>query len=193
MCFCASIWRKVYIRFLLFLHRMYWNEIQTLYAVRSRMMCLPRLRRIHFWTSWKSIQAGTTVVLVFDTDVPQTSNLKKNLELLTRYCGKLKIIFFHKFWIWRMSWLGVQTCELRWNWPKVEVLKISRQTFVKWKQRIVVPCLSVISWTIHVCGWQKRLKHLILWRIIVFKLKHYNLWCLVGKPTGYFFCPNSTA
>ena len=40
-----------------------------------------------------SIQAGTTVVLVFDTDVSQTSNLKKNLELLTRYCGKLKIIF----------------------------------------------------------------------------------------------------
>ena len=114
------------------------------------MMCLPRFRRIRFWTSWKwggkmnnkciyyvegpceqqliaalkeaperlipgkikvfnvvqnlipksqmlSIQAGTTVVLVFDTDVPQTSNLKKNLELLTRYCGKLKIIFFHKF------------------------------------------------------------------------------------------------
>lgn len=26
-----------------------------------------------------SIQAGTTVVLVFDTDVPQTSNLKKEL------------------------------------------------------------------------------------------------------------------
>lgn len=40
-----------------------------------------------------SIQAGTTVILVFDTDVSQTSNLKKNLELLTRYCGKLKIIF----------------------------------------------------------------------------------------------------
>ena len=151
MCFCASIWRKVYIRFLLFLHRMYWNEIQTLYAVRSRMMCLPRLRRIRFWTSWKSIQAGTTVVLVLDTDVPQTSNLKKNLELLTQYCGKLKIIFFHKFWIWRMSWFGVQTCELRWNWPKVEVLKISRRTFVNWKQKIVVPCLSVISWAN--CGW----------------------------------------
>ena len=32
-----------------------------------------------------SIQAGTTVVLVFDTDVSQTSNLKKNLELLTRW------------------------------------------------------------------------------------------------------------
>ena len=31
-----------------------------------------------------SIQAGTTVVLVFDTDVPQTANLRKNLELLNR-------------------------------------------------------------------------------------------------------------
>lgn len=40
-----------------------------------------------------SIQAGTTVVLVFDTDVSQTLNLKKNLELLERYCGKLKIVF----------------------------------------------------------------------------------------------------
>ena len=40
-----------------------------------------------------SIQAGTTVVLVFDTDVTQTLNLKKNLELLERYCGKLKIVF----------------------------------------------------------------------------------------------------
>ena len=40
-----------------------------------------------------SIQSGTTVVLVFDTDVEQTAKLKKNLELLTRYCGKLQIIF----------------------------------------------------------------------------------------------------
>lgn len=40
-----------------------------------------------------SIQAGTTVVLVFDTDVSQTSYLQKNLELLGRYCGKLKIVF----------------------------------------------------------------------------------------------------
>ena len=40
-----------------------------------------------------SIQAGTTVELVFDTDVSQTLNLKKNLELLERYCGKLKIVF----------------------------------------------------------------------------------------------------
>ena len=38
-----------------------------------------------------SIQAGTTVVLVFDTDVTDI-NLK-NLELLSRYCGKLKIVF----------------------------------------------------------------------------------------------------
>lgn len=40
-----------------------------------------------------SIQSGTTVVLAFDTDVEQTANLKKNLELLNRYCGKLHIVF----------------------------------------------------------------------------------------------------
>lgn len=40
-----------------------------------------------------SIRPGTTVVLVFDTDVSQTSNLQRNLELLARYCGKLKIVF----------------------------------------------------------------------------------------------------
>ena len=32
-----------------------------------------------------SIQARTTVVLAFDTDVPNTTPLKKNLELLARY------------------------------------------------------------------------------------------------------------
>lgn len=40
-----------------------------------------------------SIQTGTTIVLVFDTDVSLSSTLKKNIELLVRYCGKLKIIF----------------------------------------------------------------------------------------------------
>ena len=40
-----------------------------------------------------SIQPGTTIVLVFDTDVPQTANLAKNLELLQRYCGKVKVVF----------------------------------------------------------------------------------------------------
>ena len=40
-----------------------------------------------------SIQSGTIVVLVFDTDVSKTLNLKKNLELLARYCGRLKIFF----------------------------------------------------------------------------------------------------
>ena len=40
-----------------------------------------------------SIQPGTLVVLVFDTDVPQTANLKKNIELLNRYCGKIQIIY----------------------------------------------------------------------------------------------------
>lgn len=40
-----------------------------------------------------SIQKGTTVALVFDTDVPQTANLRKNLELLDRYCVKLRIVY----------------------------------------------------------------------------------------------------
>ena len=40
-----------------------------------------------------SIQAGTTIVLAFDTDVPNTTNLLKNLELLRRHCGKVKIVF----------------------------------------------------------------------------------------------------
>ena len=40
-----------------------------------------------------SIQSGTTIVLAFDTDVPVTANLQKNLELLHRYCGKLQIIY----------------------------------------------------------------------------------------------------
>jgi hypothetical protein len=40
-----------------------------------------------------SIQSGTMVVLVFDTDTNETTKLKKNIELLKRYCGKIKIIF----------------------------------------------------------------------------------------------------
>ena len=44
-----------------------------------------------------SIQAGTTVVLVFDTDVPQTANLRENLELLNRYCGKLRIVYLPRY------------------------------------------------------------------------------------------------
>lgn len=31
-----------------------------------------------------SIQSGTTIVLAFDTDVPVTANLQKNLELEVR-------------------------------------------------------------------------------------------------------------
>lgn len=40
-----------------------------------------------------SIQCGTTIVLVFDTDVEQTTNLKKNLERLRKYCGRLYIVY----------------------------------------------------------------------------------------------------
>lgn len=40
-----------------------------------------------------SIQPGTMIVLAFDTDVPRTATLKKNIELLKRYCGKIQIIY----------------------------------------------------------------------------------------------------
>lgn len=36
---------------------------------------------------------GTIVVFVFDTDVPETEKLKKNIELIKRYCSKVKIIY----------------------------------------------------------------------------------------------------
>lgn len=71
-----------------------------------------------------SIQAGTTVVLVFDTDVSQTSNLKKNLELLTRYCGKLKIIFLpqvlnleneHLLSVFGLLWIAAARLEMLQN------------------------------------------------------------------------------
>ena len=40
-----------------------------------------------------TIQTGTTVVFVFDTDVPVTESLKKNIELVDTYCNKTKVIF----------------------------------------------------------------------------------------------------
>lgn len=40
-----------------------------------------------------SIQARTIVTFVFDTDVNQTEKLRKNIELLKRYCGKVRIVF----------------------------------------------------------------------------------------------------
>lgn len=40
-----------------------------------------------------TIQAGTTVVFVFDTDVPVTESLKKNIAHVSTYCSKTKIIF----------------------------------------------------------------------------------------------------
>ena len=138
----------------------------------SHRCCLFRRERLLFW------------YLILMCHRHQT--LKRTWNFSPGIAESWKSFFFHKFWIWRMSWFGVQTCELQWNWPKVEALKISRRTFVKWKQKIVVPCLSVISWTMHVCGWPKLLKHLGLWRIIVLKLKQYSLWCLAEKLAGYF-------
>ena len=40
-----------------------------------------------------TIQPGTTVALVFDTDVPQTDYLKDNIGRLSKYCSKIKIVF----------------------------------------------------------------------------------------------------
>ena len=40
-----------------------------------------------------TIQTGTTVVFVFDTDVSVTEFLKKNIELVQTYCRKTKIVF----------------------------------------------------------------------------------------------------
>ena len=39
------------------------------------------------------IQPGTMVTFVFDTDVPVTGFLKKNIELLGKYCGRVKIVY----------------------------------------------------------------------------------------------------
>ena len=40
-----------------------------------------------------TIQSGTTVIFVFDTDVPETEVLKKNIEQIGRYCTKVKIVY----------------------------------------------------------------------------------------------------
>ena len=39
------------------------------------------------------IQLGTIVTLVFDTDVPVTEHLKKNIELISRYCSRIRVVF----------------------------------------------------------------------------------------------------
>lgn len=40
-----------------------------------------------------TIQPGTKVALVFDTDVAQTDCLKDNIKKLSTYCSKIKIVF----------------------------------------------------------------------------------------------------
>lgn len=39
------------------------------------------------------IQPGSTVVFVFDTDIPVTEHLKRNIELVKKYCGRVKFVF----------------------------------------------------------------------------------------------------
>lgn len=40
-----------------------------------------------------TIQAGSTVVLVFDTDVKQTECLRENISRLKKLCSKVKIVY----------------------------------------------------------------------------------------------------
>lgn len=40
-----------------------------------------------------TIQAGTTVVLVFDTDVPNTEYLRENMKRLSTLCTRIKLVF----------------------------------------------------------------------------------------------------
>ena len=40
-----------------------------------------------------AIKSQTKVILVFDTDVKQTIYLKKNIELLNKYCDNVQIIY----------------------------------------------------------------------------------------------------
>lgn len=40
-----------------------------------------------------TIQTDTTIIFVFDTDVSVTEQLRKNIELVSMYCSKTKIIF----------------------------------------------------------------------------------------------------
>lgn len=40
-----------------------------------------------------SIKPGTTVVFVFDTDVPVTKYLKKNIEYIEKYCNRSRLVF----------------------------------------------------------------------------------------------------
>jgi len=40
-----------------------------------------------------SIQPGTKVAFVFDTDIEVTAHLQRNMELIRKYCGGVRIVF----------------------------------------------------------------------------------------------------
>ena len=40
-----------------------------------------------------TVKPGTTVALVFDTDIPLTDCLKENIRRLGKYCSKIKIVY----------------------------------------------------------------------------------------------------
>lgn len=40
-----------------------------------------------------TIRDGTTIVFVFDTDVPNTVFLRRNIQLISQYCHRSKLVF----------------------------------------------------------------------------------------------------
>ena len=44
----------------------------------------------------RTIQPGSTVVFVFDTDVQRTGNLEKNIQKLKKFAGKVIVVFLHQ-------------------------------------------------------------------------------------------------
>ena len=58
-----------------------------------------------------TIQAGTTVVLVFDTDVPNTECLRENIKRLSTLCTKLKLVFLPQ--VLNFEDELVRSCEIK--------------------------------------------------------------------------------
>ena len=58
-----------------------------------------------------TIQAGTTVVLVFDTDVPNTEHLRENIKRLSTLCTKIKLVFLPQ--VLNLEDELVRCCEIK--------------------------------------------------------------------------------
>lgn len=58
-----------------------------------------------------TIQAGTMVVLVFDTDVPNTECLKENIKRLNTLCTRVKLVFLPQ--VLNFEDELVRSCEIK--------------------------------------------------------------------------------